>query len=597
MSDEQAIANEVESTIHPLEGQRRENRSAIEGVGGKPYGERSDGLLTLAEARSLYDEAADLAHQESAAAIKEAKKANPEASEDELPALVDGRPRVRVAGRVMLKRGQGKLLWMQLRDHTTASARDVHGGAEDDQGEGDGGEEGAREASAFAAMLTVDLQIAVSKKDVAEPGFEIAKQADLGDVVVVEGALMKTKMGEITVWAEKVEMGTKSIAPPPGKWSGLQDVELRYRRRYIDLYSNPDAMQVFRLRSQIVQAIRDRLVTLGFLEVDTPTLQSQAGGAAARPFMTHMNALSIDLFMRIAPELYLKRLLVGGMPRVFEFSKNFRNEGVDKSHNPEFTSLEVYQAFGNYDSMADLAEGLIRAAALRVRDALRGENQSTSAVVDSELPSDLSLEPLGAGELVLPFGDLKIDYGVAFDHVTFAELFERALGFSMEDEARALGEAKKRGLKTTGEKGEALAPVLVVNELFEEVAEPTLDPARPTFVRDYPSALSPLTRPKADHPEIAERWDLFMGGMEIGPAYTELNDPDIQEAKFREQLAGIDDEESTFRNFDADFVNALKVGMPPAGGLGLGIDRLCMLLLNQRTIRDVILFPMMRPEV
>ena len=531
-----------------------------------PYGQRTDNLISLAEAKARYDEAADQQFQEAERVNAEARKADPEAPQQPID---DQRPSVKVAGRVMLKRGQGKLIWLQLRDHTTGPAVMIEGQEADEEAG-----KGRVEPSPFRGAMASDLQIAASKKDVDETSFELVKQVDIGDAVVVEGRLGKTRKGEITVWAKRVEMASKSLVPPPEKWSGLQDIEQRYRKRYVDLYTNPEAMQAFKLRSRMMTRMREYLGRLDFLEVDTPVLQAMAGGAAARPFRTHMNALDIDLFMRIAPELYLKRLMVGGMPRVYEFSRNFRNEGVDKSHNPEFTSLELYQAFGNYETMAEIAEGLIRDAAKFVASELGKEE----------------------GDLVLPYLDHAIDYARPFDRVTYADLFEKALGFAMTDTAKARAEAQKRGLKTKTEDGTELADILVVNELFEEVAEATIDPARPTFVFDYPAALSPLTRPDPENPELAQRWDLFIGGMEIGPAYTELNDPDIQEAKFREQLAGIDDEESTFRTFDEDFVNALKVGMPPAGGLGLGIDRLCMLLMNQRTIRDVILFPMMRPE-
>lgn len=473
---------------------------------------------------------------------------------------MDGRAVVSVAGRVMLKREGGKLIWLQIRDWTSAGAADL------------------AEAPGEMGGLVPDLQVAVSARECAGVGFALARGLDLGDVVVATGPLMRTKTGEVTVWATGLEMGAKSLAPPPEKWKGLTNIEARYRRRYVDLYANPATMRVMRLRSGIMARVRRYLDERGFLEVETPVLQSLAGGAAARPFQTHMNALDIDLFMRIAPELYLKRLLVGGMPRVYEMSRNFRNEGLDKSHNPEFTSLEVYEAFGDYGTMMELAEGLIRDAARFVAEG--GNLEAAGEGVRAEKG------------LRLPFGEVMVDYGSKFARVTYAALFERALGFPMGDVARARGEAKRRGLRHEG-----LADILVVNELFEEVGEGTLDPGAPTFVIDYPASLSPLTRPRTDDPALAERFDLFIGGMEIGPAYTELNDPDVQEAKFREQLRGIDSEESTFRTFDEDFVRSLRVGMPPAGGLGLGMDRLCMVLLNQRSIRDVMLFPMMKPEM
>ena len=562
---------------HHLEQQRRENREAIANLGAKPYGTRTDGLVSLARARAMYDEGADQKHQEAA---KRAKESGGDVME--ILGGTDPRPVVKAAGRIVLKRDGGRLIWMQLRDHTTAGAVDL---AKNEEGEG-----GELEGKG----IDPDLQIAVSKKDCAEPGFDVCKQMDLGDIVVVQGPVMRTNKGEITIWASKVEIASKSIAPPPEKWSGLQDIEQRYRKRYVDLYANPESMHVAKMRAAIMARVRRYLNDRGNIEVETPVLQILAGGAAARPFVTHMNALDIELFMRIAPELYHKRLIVGGLPGVFELSRNFRNEGMDKNHNPEFTSLEVYEAFGDYHSMRELTEGLVRECARHVVAKTSGREES--AVTD--------------GELRIPFGELTIDYGSPFVQVTYAELFEKALGFSMEDEAKVRAEADKRGLaakykkhlegegRSGGSRGaQEVDSIILTNELFEEVAEPTIDPSRPTFVLDYPSALSPLTRPHEDNPKLAQRWDLFAGGMELGPAYTELNDPDIQEAKFREQLAGIDDEESTFRTFDEDFVNALKVGMPPTGGMGLGLDRLCMLLLNQRTIRDVILFPMMRPEV
>jgi len=561
-------------TPHKLEQQRRENRDAIRALGVHPYGMRTDDLVTLTDARRVYDAEADAEHQSAVKARKErAGTSGGIATEFE---TVDRRPVVRIAGRVVLKREGGKLIWLQVRDHTTGPSSMFEGGSDPTHHESGRGPAGS---------LSPDLQVAVSQSDVAAPGFDVAKNLDLGDIVVVEGPVMKTRTGEITVWASAIAMGAKSLSPPPEKWAGLSDVETRYRKRYLDLWSNPESLWAMQMRSRIVHCVRAYLDARGFVEVETPVLQQQAGGAAARPFQTHMNALSVDLYLRIAPELYLKRLLVGGMPRVYEISRNFRNEGVDRSHNPEFTSVEVYQAFGNAETMMELTEGLVRACAWLVAT---GSERGVRGL--------RSLKGETAGELTLPFGEMRIDYGSPFVKVTYAELFQRALGFPMTDHARAMAEAQKRGVKTKNDKGVALDPIWVVNELFEEFAEKTIDPQRPTFVTDYPSALSPLTRPRMDDPTLAERWDMFIGGMEVGPAYTELNDPDVQAAKFREQLVGIDADETTFRNFDADFIEALKVGMPPAGGMGMGIDRVCMLLLNQPSIRDVIAFPMMRPE-
>ncbi|GAB5497663.1 MAG: lysine--tRNA ligase [Phycisphaerales bacterium] len=503
--------------IHPLIQQRRENRDALREAGHDPYGSGQGGLFSLAEAASAYDASADEDH-----------KAN---GKEE--GFSDKRPVVRVAGRVMLSRDNGKLIWLNLRDESG------------------------------------DLQIAVSKRDCDESGFAAAKLLDNADIVIAEGPLTKTRTGEVTVWASRVVPASKSLTPPPEKWAGLQDVETRYRKRYVDLWANPDSMRVFKLRSRIISAVRRLMDERGFLEVETPMLQTQAGGAAARPFVTHMNALDISLSMRIAPELYLKRLLVGGMRKVYEINRNFRNEGVDKQHNPEFTAIEAYEAFGDYHSVMELTEAIVREAA---------------RVVSGDRDN-----------LVLPFGELTIDYAKPFERISYAALFEKALGFPASDVVRAREEAQKRHIKTKAEDGTELDDVWVVNELFEEVAEKALDPETPTWVMDYPASLSPLTRPKSDDPTIAERADLFVAGMEVGPHYTELNDPDIQLQRFQEQLAGIDDEESTFRNLDEDFVEALRVGMPPAGGMGLGIDRLVMLLTNSQTIRDVILFPLLKP--
>jgi lysyl-tRNA synthetase class 2 len=423
---------------------------------------------------------------------------------------------------------------------------------------------------------------------------------------------MKTRSGEVTIWVDGgqaasggaggvggLEIASKCLIPPPEKHAGLSDPELRYRRRYVDMWATPETTRVFQTRSRIVSRMRRELDEQGFMEVETPMLQALAGGAAARPFQTHMNALTIDLFLRIAPELYLKRLLVGGLPRVYEINRNFRNEGLDKQHNPEFTMLEVYQAFSDYRGMMDLTESLIRSCAAMVA----AERMDASGT-----PGDEDAAPERQGSLTLPFGDLMIDYGKPFARVAYGDLFKNALGFEMTDTARVRREVLSRNLAkhikgaAVGKDAapekivESVDPVLLVNTLFEEFAEKSTDPSVPTFITDYPAAISPLTRPRPDNPMLADRADLFIAHMELAPMYTELNDPDVQEAKFREQLAGVDEEESTFRTFDQDFIDALKVGMPPAGGMGLGIDRLVMLLTNQRTIRDVVLFPLMRPQ-
>ena len=489
----------------------------------EPYGGRVEGLDTLAEARARFDQAAQSAHED-----------DPDADDPRPPAVV--------AGRVMQHRDMGKLVFMTLRDHTG------------------------------------DLQISVSKAACPPDAFRLAKKLDYGDIVVAGGVVGCTKRKEICVWADRVEMHAKSLSPPPEKWHGLTDPEIRFRRRHVDLHANPDSLRTLQDRSRIITRIRDFMVKRDFLEVETPMMQSLAGGAAARPFTTHHNALDIDLFLRIAPELYLKRLLVGGLPRVFEINRNFRNEGVDRSHNPEFTAMEVYEAYGDCWSILELTESLLHELAVASAADRRGRgDEDVSGSQDAP---------------VLPFDGIPVDWARPFERVTYGSLFERATGLDMRDEAGVAAKAAELGL----EKMVGRDHWLVVNAIFEEIAEPLIDPARPTFVTHYPSAISPLTRPDPDDPALASRWDLFVAGMEVGPAYTELNDPDQQRAKFTEQLAGADEEEQAFRTLDEDFLDALEVGMPPAGGLGLGIDRIVMLLTGQRTIREVIAFPLMRPE-
>ncbi len=427
------------------------------------------------------------------------------------------------AGRIVLLRDIGKLIFITIRDWSG------------------------------------EIQLGLSKKLLGD-SWQVAKLLDLGDIIGAAGMLGKTKTGEITIWVTELTLLSKATTPPPEKWHGLSDVELRYRQRYVDLFSNPAVMDTFKKRSVIVRSIRRFMEERGFVEVETPMMQRIAGGAAARPFLTHHNALDMELFMRIAPELYLKRLLVGGMEKVFEINRNFRNEGIDRQHNPEFTSMEVYEAYGDYITMMELTEELIRKLALEV-----------------------------SADGIIEWSGHEIDYSKPFRKVTYADLFAEINGFAITEIDKV--RAKARQLEINEAK---MDNVVVVNEVFEETAEAGL--ILPTFVMDYPSALSPLTRPRKDNPELCERWDLFIGAMEIGPAYSELNDPDIQESKFKEQLRGADDaEEDTFRTLDEDFLNALKHGMPPAGGLGIGIDRLIMLLTGSSSIRDVILFPLMRP--
>jgi len=485
------------------------------------YGERVDGIIELRDARSRFDQAAHEAWDTAGGAA----------------GVQDTRPRARVAGRCMQSRVMGKLVFLSLRDHSG------------------------------------DLQVSISKADIAPESFKLASKLDYGDIVVAEGPIGMTRKGEICLWADRLDLACKSLVPPPEKYHGLQDVELRSRHRYIDMYANPETMRVFQARSRIMSSTRRFMDDRSYLEVETPMMQPIAGGAAARPFVTHHNTLDISLFMRIAPELYLKRLLVGGMPRVYEINRNFRNEGIDRSHNPEFTMMEVYEAYGDCWTMLELTQSLIHALAQEA--AKHPIDEGATSVIDA-----------------MPFGDLTIDYALPFERIAYGDLFEQAWGFAMTDQGAVRDAARGARL----DHAETLDQWLLVDALFELKAEDRLDPARPTFVYDFPSAISPLTRPYPDQPHLSMRWELFIAGMECANSYTELNDPAIQRARFEEQLTGADDESTTFRTMDEDFIHALRVGMPPAGGLGIGMDRIVMLLTNRQTIRDVILFPLLKPE-
>ncbi|MFA6134800.1 MAG: lysine--tRNA ligase [Phycisphaerae bacterium] len=431
------------------------------------------------------------------------------------------------AGRLVLYRDMGKMIFAHIRDQ---------GGS---------------------------MQIALRKNALDERSWALAKLLDLGDIVAASGPLERTKTGEITIWADKLTLLAKSLLPMPEKFHGLQDTETRYRQRYLDLMANPESMANFMKRVAIIDSFRAILNRRGFIEVETPVLQPIYGGAAARPFTTHHNTLDADLFMRISPELYLKRLLVGGMQRVYEFSRNFRNEGIDTRHNPEFTLLELYQAYGDYEVMMEITEELISTAAREV-----------------------------AGGTRLPYGEMELDFTPPWSRRKYADLLKECAGVEMRDSAAVRAKARELGIEE-GNKDDAV----VINAVFEATVEPALAKLNhPTFVIDYPAEICPLTRRKADDPSIAMRFEAFVAGMELGNAYTELNDPAVQEANFRQQVRGEADGE-TMRVMDEDFVTALRHGMPPAGGLGIGIDRVVMLLTNTTSIRDVILFPLLRPQV
>jgi lysyl-tRNA synthetase class 2 len=378
------------------------------------------------------------------------------------------------------------------------------------------------------------LQIYVRKDAVPEKHYTLFERLDIGDIVGVDGYLFRTRTGELSVHVERLHFLAKTLLSMPEKWHGLEDVETRYRQRYLDLIANPEVRRVFITRSKIVASLRRQLEARGFLEVETPMLQSIYGGATARPFVTHHNTLDIDLYLRIAPELYLKRLVVGGLERVYEINRNFRNEGISTRHNPEFTMLEFYQAYTDYHGLMDLSEELLRQTAI---------DATGSAVVEYQ------------GE--------KIDFGT----------FRRV---SMRD---AVGDPSV--------KGHALV------EAFERDIEAKL--IQPTIVYDYPVEVSPLSKNKPDDPDFVERFEIYIAGMEIGNAFTELNDPREQRHRFEMQLALREKGDQEAHQMDEDYVRALSYGMPPTGGEGVGIDRLTMILTNSKSIRDVILFPLLRP--
>jgi lysyl-tRNA synthetase class 2 len=458
-------------------------------------------------------------------------------------------PRVRAAGRIVLRRPTGKAHFLEIRDwsgHRT-------------QRQAKSKEHAGEPHDAWSSYI----QVMIGQKQVGEQGWTLAQALDLGDLLGVDGTLGKTRTGELTIFAERLHFLGKSLLPHPDKHFGMQEEELRLRHRYLDLLYSPETLERTLQRIQIVRTIRSYLDGRGFVEVETPTLHAVAGGAAARPFTTHHNALDIDLYLRIALELHLKRLLVGGLEKVYEIGRVFRNEGISRKHNPEFTMLETYQAYGNYETMMDLTEGMIVAC---VR-ALKGSR---------------------ADDLKLPYGEAQIDYTPPFQRARYGDLFQQHVGVLMEDADAVRAAAAQRGLPTAGKH-----PDVLVHQLFEEEVEKHL--SGPVFVHDYPAALCPLTKRKSDNPNVAERFELYVQSMELANAYTELNDPVMQEAAFRQQLAGLPEDESMAK-MDEDFVRALRHGMPPAGGLGVGIDRLVMLLTNTQTIRDVILFPLLRPE-
>jgi len=436
--------------------------------------------------------------------------------------------RVSAAGRLMSKRGMGKASFCDIQDR--------------------GGK----------------IQIYVRIDDLGAEAYEEFKKYDIGDIVGVEGVVFRTHKGEISIRAEKVTMLAKSLKPLPEKWHGLKDVDLRYRQRYLDLIMNPDVRKTFVLRSKIIKEIRRFLDERDFLEVDTPMLNTIQGGAAARPFITHHNALDMDLYLRIAPELYLKRLIVGGFEKVYEMGRMFRNEGISIKHNPEFTMMEVYEAYTDYKGMMELTEELISTVARNVL--------GTTKIVYQGQEIDLTT-PWKR----MTMRDAVLEYtGIDFDSI------------KTDEEAREAARAKNINVEGKLTKGE------VMNLVFEELVEEHL--VQPTFIMDYPVEVSPLTKRKPDRPELTERFELFIYGREMANAYSELNDPIDQKERFLQQVRKREEGDEEASMMDDDFINALEYGMPPTGGLGIGVDRLIMLLTDSYSIRDILLFPTMKPR-
>ena len=427
--------------------------------------------------------------------------------------------RVTIAGRLLGMRDFGKLIFAPVRDRTGR------------------------------------MQVGLQKNKLSEWWPE-RKWLDGGDLVAISGELGHTQKGELTVWGDEVQLLSKAVAPPPEKWHGLADKEIRYRRRYADLWASEGVSEVFVKRSKVLSTIRRYLEEQGYLEVETPILHPIFGGATAKPFTTHHNALGMDLYLRIAPELYLKRLIVGGLERVFEVARNFRNEGLSVRHNPEFTMLELYEAQADYQRMMELCEQMVETIAKEVN----GTTKTT-------------------------FRGTEYDLKAPFQRAAYIELFREHVGCEFDDEPAVRAKAAELEIKDIGSYWK------LMNDVFEEKVEPQL--SGPVFVYDYPIQICPLAKRKPEDPRLAERFEIFIDSMELGNAFTELNDPADQLARFEEQVASKDPE--TPGEVDLDYVQALEYGMPPTGGIGIGIDRLVMVITGQDSIRDVLLFPAMRP--
>ena len=435
---------------------------------------------------------------------------------------------VTIAGRLMAKRIMGKASFCHIQD-----------------GEG-------------------KIQSYVSINDLGEESYKQFKEDDIGDIIGITGFVFKTRTGEISIHAKEVTLLTKSLKPLPEKFHGLKDTDLRYRQRYVDLIVNPEVRDTFIKRSMIIKELRNILDEKGYLEVETPILNNLITGDAARPFITHHNTLDLDMYLRIAPELNLKRLIVGGFDKVYEVCKNFRNEGMDIKHNPEFTNVELYAAYEDYNDMMDITEEIITRLCMKVN-----------------------------GTLKINYQGLDLDLSTPWKRITMIDAIKEKTGIDFnevktDEEARKLADEKgvvlEEGKTTRGH---------IINEFFETFVEETL--IQPTFIMDYPVEVSPLTKRKKDNPSLTERFEVFIGGREYGNAYSELNDPIDQYERLKKQAEARANGDEEAGMMDEDFVNALEIGLPPTGGLGIGLDRLIMLLTNSASIRDVLLFPTMKP--
>ncbi|PIE91504.1 MAG: lysine--tRNA ligase [Acidobacteria bacterium] len=481
--------------------QRHQNRLEIEEMGIQPYPVQSKRTHTIAELLSAFTGK----------------------SKEELEAE---KVEVAIVGRLMLKRDMGKASFVHLQD---GSGR---------------------------------IQIYIRKNDVGDAQFNLYKKIDLGDFFAVRGHLFKTRTQELTVYVKELTFLSKAYRPLPEKFHGLTDTETRYRQRYLDLIANPEVKETFQMRSKIIQAVRTFMHDRDYLEVETPMMHPIPGGAAAKPFITHHNTLDMDLYLRIAPELYLKRLIIGGMERVFEINRNFRNEGISKQHNPEFSMMEWYQAYADLRVMMEMTESLVKYVIDQVHDTK-----------------------------MLPYGEHVLNFQVPFVKMTLREAICKYSSHTMEqlNHPEELIEIAKT---LNIEDPEKIPYGYLLTEVFEQIAEPHL--IQPTFITEYPVEVSPLTKLIPGQDQFVDRFEFYMAGMELANAYSELNDPIDQRARFKDQLEQRERGDDEAQVFDEDFLTAIEHGMPPTGGEGLGIDRLVMILTNSQTIRDVILFPQMR---